>query len=156
MNNDTTPALAPGASVNNGFVSAGVNLAFSYAAGEAASRFLIALRDEKKIYGTRCPVCRRVLVPARSFCPRCFVVTAERIEVGPVGTLVAFAPASRLQGAPTAHSIGLIRLDGADTALLQFVGESKPETLRLGLRVTAVFAELRIGSILDIAYVKPA
>ncbi len=40
------------------FTTAGVNLTFNYAAGETASRFLIALRDEKKIHGTRCPACR--------------------------------------------------------------------------------------------------
>jgi hypothetical protein len=145
--------------MNNGFISAGVNLAFSYAAGEAASRFLIALRDEQKIYGTRCPACGRVLVPARSFCPRCFVDTTEWIEVGPAGTLVALAPASRpqasrLQGAPTDLPIGLIRLDGADTSLMHFIGETERGALRIGLRVAAVFAEARSGSILDIAYFK--
>ncbi len=155
MNNETTPALAPGASVNNGLVSAGVNLAFSYAAGEAASRFLIALRDEKKIYGTRCAACGRVLVPARSFCPCCFVDAAEWIEVGPTGTLVALAPASRLLGAPTALPIGLIRLDGADTALVHFIGEADFDALRIGQRVSAMFAETRGGSILDIAYFQP-
>lgn len=152
MNNDTTPALASGASVNNGFISAGVNLAFSYAAGEAASRFLIALRDEKKIYGTRCAACGRVLIPARSFCPRCFVNTTEWIEVGPAGTLVAFAPASRLRGAPTALPIGLMRLDRADTSFVHFIGEADFDALRIGQRVAAVFAETRSGCILDIAY----
>ncbi len=137
------------------FITAEVNLTFSYAAGEAASRFLVALRDEKKIYGTRCPGCRRVLVPARSFCPRCFVDTSEWIEVGPAGTLVALAPASRLQGAPTALPLGLIRLDGADTALVHFIGEADFDALRIGQRVTAVFAETRGGSILDIAYFQP-
>ncbi len=132
--------------MTNELVSAGVNLQFSYAAGEAASRFLIALRDEKRIYGTRCPECRRVLVPARSFCPRCFAATREWIEVGPAGTLIAVAPAQPLP-------IVLIQLDGADTALAHRIGETSAPCV--GLRVTAVFAETRAGSILDIAYFKP-
>lgn len=135
--------------------TAGVNLSFNYAAGEAASRFLIALRDKKKIMGTRCPSCQRVLVPARSFCPRCFVDTSDWVEVGPAGTLVALAPASRLQGAPTTLPIGLIRLDGADTSLVHFIGEADFDALRIGLRVVAVFAESRSGHILDVAYFKP-
>ncbi len=147
------------------FITAGVNLSFNYAAGEAASRFLIALRDEKKIWGTRCPSCQRVLVPARSFCPRCFVDTTEWIEVGLAGTLTAFAPLSPL---PPGEELGpalsevegvrvslaLIRLDGADTALTHFIGET--DAPQIGLRVVAVFAESRNGSILDIAYFKPA
>ncbi len=146
MANEQTLAPHASAGVTNELVSVGVNLQFSYAAGEAASRFLVALRDQKKIYGTRCPECRRVLVPARSFCPRCFVATREWIEVGPAGTLIAVAPAQPLP-------IVLIQLDGADTALAHRIGETSAPCV--GLRVTAVFAETRAGSILDIAYFKP-
>jgi len=138
------------------FVVAGVNLSFKYAAGEAASRFLIALRDEKKILGARCPSCQRVLVPARSFCPRCFVETSGWIEVGPAGTVIAFAPLSPLplgEGLGVRVAFALIHLDGADTALAHFIGEV--DSPRIGLRVIAVFAESRRGHILDIAYFKP-
>ena len=138
------------------YQTAGVNLTFSYAAGEAASRFLIALRDEKRILGTRCPACRRALVPARSFCPHCFVATAEWIEVGPAGKVSAFAPLPPLPegvGLGVRAGLALIRLDGADTAFVHFVGET--DAPRIGSRVVAVFAETRSGSILDIAYFKP-
>lgn len=153
------------------FVTAGVNLTFSYAAGEAASRFLVALRDERVIYGTRCPECRRVLVPARSFCPRCFVDTAEWLAVGPQGVVTAVAPrtppsalSSPDRGHPLAASsafslqpsaFALIRLDGADTALVHRVGETARLAPRVGLRVVAVFAEDRTGSILDIDHFAP-
>jgi len=137
--------------------TAEVNLTFSYAAGEAASRFLIALRDEKRIYGTRCPVCCRVLVPARSFCPRCFAETTEWIEVGPSGNLVAIAP---MPLPPCSSSpllpLGLIHLDGADTSFVHFIGETVFAAMRIGQRVSAVFAGTRRGSILDIAYFQPA
>jgi len=130
-------------------ITAGVNLSFNYAAGEAASRFLIALRDEKKILGTRCPSCQRVLVPARSFCPRCFAKMTEWIQVGPNGTLGAFAATGKLVFA-------LIHLDGADTALVHRVKAPNADELRIGLRVAPVFAETRRGHILDIDYFQPA
>jgi len=149
----------------DGFVSARMNLTFNYAAGAAASRFLVALRDEKKIYGTRCPSCKRLLVPARSFCPRCFVDTTDWIEVGPLGTLVAFAldrSQQCLAGAGKGESdrgvrpcLGLIRFDGADTSLIHHIGEFDVDTLRVGLSVAPVFIKERNGSILDIAYFKP-
>lgn len=139
-------------------MTAGVNLVFTYAAGESASRFLLGLRDEQKIYGTRCPVCQRVLVPARSFCPRCLVDMDEWVEVGPQGTLVAFAAGSSAtgKGEKKMKRIALIRLDGADTAFVHFIGEANFDRLRIGGRVTAVFAGSRNGTILDIAYFKPA
>ncbi len=129
----------------SGFVVAGVNLAFSYAAGEAASRFLAALRDEQRIYGARCPHCRRVLAPARGFCPRCGVDTEEWIEVGPGGTLTAFA-------AQDGQVYALIRLDGADTNLVHVLGGVELDVWRVGMRVEPVFAEERTGAICDIAY----
>ncbi|MCP4417634.1 MAG: hypothetical protein GY805_13510 [Chloroflexi bacterium] len=130
--------------MSDDFIMAGVNLEFRYAAGEAASRFLVALRDERKIYGTRCPQCQRVLVPARSFCPRCCVETAVWLEVGSTGTLIAFAP-----------PFGLIRLDKADTNLVHRLDMTNTFIWQAGLRVEAVFATERVGNINDIAHFRP-
>ncbi|MFQ5401110.1 MAG: Zn-ribbon domain-containing OB-fold protein [Anaerolineae bacterium] len=131
--------------MSDDFIAAGVNLEFRYAAGETASRFLAALRDERKIYGTRCPQCQRVLVPARGFCPRCGVDTAVWLQVGPTGTLVAAAP-----------PFGLIRLDGADTNLVHRLDGAPLDAWQVGMRVEAVFATGRTGSINDIAHFCPA
>lgn len=131
-------------------VPASVRLPFSYAAGEAGSRFLEALRDRRAILGSPCPSCGRVLVPARSFCPGCFVPTGEGwVEVGPGGELIA---ATRVPPAPHGPDgldggFGLVRLDGADTAMVhRLLGR-----VERGERVRAVFREERCGSILDIA-----
>ncbi len=129
-------------------IEEGVSLTFRYAAGKTASRFLAALRDERRIYGTRCPQCRRVLVPARSFCPRCGVDTDEWVEVGPGGTLTAFTVRD-------GQVFGLIRLDEADTDLVHRLGKAEPDAWRVGMRVEAVFAQARKGHILDIAYFRP-
>ena len=142
----------------NGFIAAGVSLEFSYAAGETASRFLVALRDEQKIFGTRCPACARVLVPARSFCPRCSVETTDWVEVGPAGALVAFALIERAAShhpRPAPFAYGLIRLDGADVNFVHLIGGAPLDSLAVGMRVAPVFATARVGSILDIAYFKP-
>ena len=37
----------------------------------------------------------------------------------------------------------LIKLDGADTALLHYLDEVKPEDVKIGMRVKAVFADER-------------
>jgi uncharacterized OB-fold protein len=47
-------------------------LPYQYFAGRTGSRFLISLRDEKKIKGVRCQRCDKVFVPPRSTCERCF------------------------------------------------------------------------------------
>ncbi len=121
-----------------------VRLPFRYAAGASASAFLTALRDEGRILGCRCTSCRIVLCPPRSHCPRCAQRTDEIVEVGPAGTLVSW---TELPGRGT---YGLVRPDGADTALAhRLLGA--PADLRAGTRVHARFATERSGSIADLA-----
>ena len=62
---------------------------YTYYAGDAASRFFAELA-RRRIMGTRCPECQRVLVPARGFCDACFVETTDWVEVSQHGTLETF------------------------------------------------------------------
>ena len=62
---------------------------YTYFAGEAASRFFAELRNTR-VMGATCPDCRRVLVPARSFCDACFQRTTDWVQVGPEGILETF------------------------------------------------------------------
>jgi len=133
-----------------------ITIPFSYAAGGAASRFLATLRDHRRIMGTRCPSCKKVLVPARSFCPGCWEDTGEWVEVGPEGALVSWTtvrlPLPHLPPPPV--TLGLLRLDRADTDLLHRIG-GDPEGLAPGARVRPVWREARSGSLLDIAHFEP-
>ncbi len=120
-----------------------IRLPFSYAAGGVGSQFLIALRDKQTILAARCEACSTVTCPARPFCSGCQRATTDLIEVGHGGTLVAWTET------PDKGTFALIRLDGADTAILhRLIG---PAAIRRpGARVQAVFAEDRTASINDI------
>ena len=129
-----------------------------YAAGAVGSRFLIQLRDKKKILGTRCPTCNRVYVPARSICKDCLGQLKQWVEVSDKGTLLTYTICNEpnsMQPAETPLAYGIIQLDGADTGFVHMLGEVEPEQLRIGMRVQAVFREEREASILDIRYFKP-
>jgi len=135
-----------------------INVPYSWWAGDTASKFLLAIRDERKILGTRCEPCNRVFVPPRKTCPTCFTENKEWVEVSDVGILEAFTVARRqLAALPGKVPVcfGLIKLEGADTALLHYLGEVDPEDIRIGMRVKARFAEERQGTITDIDYFKP-
>jgi uncharacterized OB-fold protein len=135
-----------------------IDLPFSYSAGKTASRFFVELRDHQRIMGKRCPQCRRVIVPAQLFCKECFVETDEWVEVGPEGTLVTFTVVYRKENhhpknVPLAY--GIIKLDGADTSIVHFLGETEVTKLERGMKVRAVFSEKRKGHILDIECFRP-
>ena len=95
---------------------------YRYVAGEAASRFFHEL-GAGRIVGSLCPTCQRLLVPARGFCDACFVSTTQWREVGSTGRLETFTILTStfpsLPDPPVV--IGYVTLDGASTALLNFV-----------------------------------
>jgi len=129
-----------------------------YSAGAVGSRFLIEIRDKKRIMGTRCPTCNRVYVPARSICKDCFGQLDEWVEVSDKGTVLTYTVCNQpnpVQPMETPLVYGIIQLDGADTGFIHMLGEVDPEQLRIGMRVQAVFKEQREASILDIKYFKP-
>ncbi len=130
----------------------------TYSAGAVGSRFLIELRDKKRIMGTRCPACNRVYVPARSICKDCFVQLDDWVEVSDRGTVLTYAvdhESKPIQPMATPIVYGIIQLDGADTGFVHMLGEVDPDQLRVGMKVQAVFKEERVGNILDIKYFKP-
>ena len=129
-----------------------------YSAGAVGSRFLIEIRDKKRITGTRCPTCNRVYVPARSICKDCFGQLDEWVEVSDKGTVLTYTVCNQpnpVQPVETPLVYGIVQLDGADTGFVHMLGEVNPEQLRIGMRVQAVFKEEREASILDIKYFKP-
>ena len=118
----------------------------------------VALRDEKKIKGTKCSKCNRVFVPPKKMCPTCFSENSEWVDVSDEGTVRSFTVArKKLASLPKNPPViyGLIQLDGADTSILHFIEGIDPEKVTIGMKVKAHFSEDRKGNILDIAYFKP-
>lgn len=131
---------------------------YSHYAGPIRSRFLVELRDNKRIMGTRCHTCKRVYVPARPTCFVCFNPMDEWAAVSDQGTLMTYTVVYQAEPsypAETPFVYGIIKLDGADTGITHIINEVSPKNLRIGMRMQAVFRDKRVGSILDIKYFKP-
>jgi uncharacterized OB-fold protein len=143
------------------FVFAGkLDIPNTYTAGKMGSRFLIELRDNKKIMGIKCPKCNLVYVPPRSTCKYCFGELSDLVEVSQKGTLLTYAVAYQpnpVQPLEPPIAYGIVQLDGADTGFVHMLGEVHPEQLKTGMKVKAVFKvkRERQASILDIKYFKP-
>ncbi len=125
---------------------------YSWWVGDTGSRFLMSLRDDRKILGTKCPSCGTVFVPPRRNCGRCFVDIEEWVDVAAEGvieahTIVHYAYPVQPVKPPFAYA--LIKLDGADVGFLHLITKDL-DKIQNGLRVKANFKEERTGSILDI------
>lgn len=133
-----------------------VDVEYHWSAGIAGSKFFTELRDNGKIMGTKCPECKRVLVPPRIFCEECFVDTDEWVEVSTSGEILTFAESYfGLQGQRLEEPwyIGIIKLDGADGGLFHRIVKGDSE-IAIGGRVEAVLADERQGHIMDIVNFK--
>ena len=129
-----------------------LSVSFRYTPGVGNTIFFEALRDRGVFLGSRCDSCGVTYVPARVFCERCLAELEPAVECGPEGALVSWTVARvDVDEGPLDEPVvyGLIRLDGADTVffhrLLEL--ESDPE---IGMRVRAVLAPVRDGSIMDV------
>ncbi len=132
-------------------------MAYHHAAGNIAKKFFCHLK-EKKIFGIRCPSCKRVYVPPRFLCKHCFEKMEEWVELSGEGTLVSYTIVfykKPIHPLPSPFIYGIIHLDGADTSLLHLISEVDLKDLKTGLRVVPVFREEMKGNILDIKYFRP-
>ncbi len=118
--------------------------------GPIIGRFLTSLRDGR-LEGVRTPS-GRVLFPPTEYDPETGASVGEWVGVGPEGTVdswswVAEPPADAPMSEPFAWA--LIRLDGADTAMLHVL-RGDQASIKTGMRVRVVWREERVGHIRDI------
>jgi uncharacterized OB-fold protein len=145
-------------------LEAEASIPYELAFGPTWHRFFEELKREK-ILGTKCPKCERVLVPARTFCPRCFVDMGQWVEVSNTGTVANWAICNlAFFGAPFKPPFitSLIKLDGADNTFFHLVGgfdladvNLVARIMKRGVRVEAVWERTKTGCIFDIKYFKP-
>jgi uncharacterized OB-fold protein len=144
-----------------GAVDFAVEARYAWDTGIAVSGYLRGLKAGK-ILARECRQCRRVLVPPRMFCEECFRPTDRWLEVRDTGRVNTFSICYiRWDMVPLENPElpAVIEIDGASAGIgfMHKLGEVKPDDIRVGLEVEAVWkpAGEREGSILDIRYFRP-
>ena len=135
-----------------------LDIGFDYtrSLGLVLSQFMTGLAG-RRILGSR-GADGRVHAPPFEYDPVTFAPPAELVEVGPEGTVTTWSWAGEpLAGQPLAHPFAwaLIRLDGADTAMLHAVDAGSAAAMRTGMRVRARWADSPAGHIRDITCFEP-
>ena len=129
---------------------------YSRSTGHVVGTFLGGLRD-RRVLGIRAED-GRVLVPPQEYDPITSGALSEWVEVGTSGVVTTWTwqPRPRMSQ-PFDRPFGwaLVRLDGADTALLHAVDAAGPAAMRTGMRVRIRWADEPRGRITDIACFEP-
>jgi uncharacterized OB-fold protein len=134
-----------------------VEFPFTRSLGPVQSAFLTGLRH-KVALGARTRT-GKVLVPPVEYDPETAEEIRDLVEVSPTGTVTTWAwnhEPRRGQPLDTPFAWVLVKLDGADTALLHALDVPTPEDVRTGQRVRIRWAPEREGAITDIACFEPA
>ena len=124
--------------------------------GPVLGEFMTALAC-RRILGSR-GADGRVHAPPFEYDPVTFAPPAGLVEVGPEGTVTSWTwVGAPLEGQPLARPFAwaLIRLDGADTAMLHAVDAGSAAAMATGMRVRARWAASPAGHISDIARFDP-
>jgi uncharacterized OB-fold protein len=129
---------------------------FSRTVGPVQSVFFTGLREGivvgvKRLDGT-------VLVPPTEYDPVTSDELDELVEVGQSGVVTTWAWINEIRDkgpVDRPFAWALIRLDGADTAMLHAVDAGDESAMSTGMRVTIRWADEREGSITDIACFVP-
>ncbi|MEU0545990.1 OB-fold domain-containing protein [Nocardia sp. NPDC005978] len=143
---------------NTEVLAAPLRMQFDYtrSTGPTIGRFLTGLRSGR-VVGVRGSD-GRVIVPPAEFDPITAEPLTEFVDVADVGTVQSWSwVAEPLPGQPfdRPFAYALIKLDGADTALLHAVDVASPADISTGLRVRVRWAGERRGDIHDIACFEP-
>src|SRR4051794_29723623 len=139
-------------------LSAPIELSFDYtrSLGPTLSRFMTGLA-RRTICGARASD-GRVYVPPLEYDPLTGVALTDFVEVADRGEVVSWtwAPAP-LPGQPGDRPFAwvLVKLDGADTALLHALAVESPAAVATGMRVRAQWADAPVGAIRDIVCFVP-
>lgn len=140
-----------------------MDASYNWSVGGCMERFFGGFKD-KVLLGIKCPDCGKVFVPPRMICEDCFAETEGWVELDAAGTVEGYTigyvevdqKAGGLTDLEEPEIIALIKPEGADTCLLHRIAETRPEDIKVSMRVRAVWAEETKGELSDLRYFKPA
>jgi len=130
--------------------------AYKRSLGAVLSHFFTGLRD-RQAYGIK-TAAGRVLVPPAEYDPETGEATDGFVEVGPGGTVESWTWVSeprQKNHLQENFAWALVKLDGADTALLHTVSGVREDQMHTGMRVRIRWADETVGRIQDIACFEP-
>ena len=141
------------------YVEATLRLPYHYVAGDYRARYLLALKD-KKILGSKCSTTGKVFVPPLVASPESFAPCEELVQVADRGVVTTFCIV-RIpvigRNVELPYVAASVALDGADISIFALIQECKPDAVRMGMRVQAVWKPdgERQGGHEDILHFRP-
>ena len=136
-----------------------IPLEFHYTAGVAGEEFRRELKKNGRFLASKCAKCKSSYVPARMFCPTCFIEMKETRTIEEAGYVYSYTTVNRNRtGDPSEPvTIALIRFEGVKGGIVHKLN-NEPSKVTFGMKVVAILKDNaeRTGALTDIIAFKPA
>jgi uncharacterized OB-fold protein len=137
-----------------------IPLEFHYTAGVAGEEFRRELRDNGRFLVSKCSKCKSTYIPARMYCPSCFIEMKDQFPIDKPGYVYSFTSVNRdRSGADTdlPITVGLVKFEGVKGGIVHLLEIGDADRVSIGMKVTPSLKNLseRTGAMTDILAFKP-
>ncbi len=137
-----------------------IPLEYHYTAGVAGEEFRRELRDNGRFLAAKCSKCKNTYVPARLFCPQCFLEMKDLFPIDKPGYVYAFTSvANDRNGSETEQPtiVALVRFEGVKGGIIHRLQVNSADGAAIGMNVEPLLKERasRTGALTDIRAFKP-
>ena len=137
-----------------------IPLEFHYTAGVAGEEFRRELKENGRFLASKCAKCKSTYVPARMFCPSCFIEMKQNTALEKNAYVYSYTTVNRNRsGEMTAEPeiIVLVKFEGVKGGIVHRLEVDSPEKVTFGMKVVPTLkdAKDRTGALTDILAFKP-
>jgi uncharacterized OB-fold protein len=137
-----------------------IPLEYHYTAGVAGEEFRRELKENGRLLSSKCAKCKTMYIPARMFCPSCFVEIKENTPLENAGYVYSHTTVNRNRtGEPLDEplTVALIKFEGAKGGIVHRLQVDDQNSVSFGTKVVPILKDERerTGALTDIIAFKP-
>ena len=132
-----------------------IPLEYHYTAGIAGEEFRRELKDNGRFLSSKCAQCKSTYVPARMFCPSCFIEIKENAPLEKLGYVYSHTTVNHNRaGEPISEplTVALIKFEGVKGGIIHRLQVEEPNSVSFGMKVVPILKDenQRTGALTDI------
>ena len=136
-----------------------IPLEFHYTVGVAGEKFRKELKENGRLLASKCAKCKNSYVPARMFCPSCFVDMEETHVIDEPGYVYSYTTVNRNRTGEPSETItlALVKFEGIEGGIIHKLDNPSGKAT-FGMKVTPILKDSsdRTGALTDILSFKQA
>ncbi len=136
-----------------------IPLEYHYTLGVAGEEFRRELKENGRFLASKCPKCKKSYLPARMFCPTCFIETKDRLRVDKPGYVYSYTTVSKSRARNETEPlvVAVIRFEGFEGGIVHRLDVDNQKQAEIGKRVEPILkpSAERTGALTDLLGFKP-